>query len=190
MPQTSFSTLIIELRQNTRLRVGIWLIVALLLSYLTLLFNDYNAQIKQDYHNALTRFNQLQTLSQQTFWLERANQAQTLRTQLETRLWQADTKGLAQATFQKWLKTQADRATLENVRLQVEPALDVPHHSHLWQVTARLQARFTPNSLNMLLLAIAKQLQLTVIERLEVRQNQPRITVIIHAYFQAPITSS
>jgi hypothetical protein len=25
---------------------------------------------------------------------------------------------------------------------------------------------------------------------LEIRQNQPRITVIVHAYFQVPVTSS
>lgn len=108
-----FSLLVTELRKNTRLRVGLWFIIVLSLSYIVLLLNDYQETLQQEHQNTLKRLNQLQNIAHQNQWLERASQTQALRTQLEVKFWQANTSGLAQATFQKWLDTEVHRANMK-----------------------------------------------------------------------------
>jgi len=182
----TFSLLVTELRKNTRLRAGLWFIIGLLLSYITLLLNDYQGTLQQAHQNAIKRLNQLQSVAHQTQWLERASQAKALRTQLEVKFWHANTQGLAQATFQKWLDTQVNSAKMEKANLRIQSTFALPKQPNIWKITARLDASFTTQSLHQLLLAMAKHPQFIVTERLQIR-NQNRIarfTLIVSAYFQ------
>ena len=182
----TFSLLVTELRKNTRLRAGLWFIIGLLLSYITLLLNDYQGTLQQAHQNAIKRLNQLQSVAHQTQWLERASQAKALRTQLEVKFWHANTQGLAQATFQKWLDTQVNSAKMEKANLRIQSTFALPKQPNIWKITARLDASFTRQSLHQLLLAMAKHPQFIVTERLQIR-NQNRIarfTLIVSAYFQ------
>ena len=182
----TFSLLVTELRKNTRLRAGLWFIIGLLLSYIILLLNDYQGTLQQAHQNAIKRLNQLQSVAHQTQWLERASQAKALRTQLEVKFWHANTQGLAQATFQKWLDTQVNSAKMEKANLRIQSTFALPKQPNIWKITARLDASFTRQSLHQLLLAMAKHPQFIVTERLQIR-NQNRIarfTLIVSAYFQ------
>ena len=188
----TFSSLSTELRKNTRLRAGLWLIVAISISYLVLLLNDYQVKLQQEHQSASTRLNQLQTITSQTQWLERAAQAQALRSQLQVKFWQANTQGLAQATFQKWLDTEMKRAKMiKKAYLRIKSVLEMPNDTNAWKVTARIDAPFTQRSLNRLLFAIAQHPLFIVTERLEIRHSRtPRFTLIVSAYFKAPVVSS
>jgi hypothetical protein len=74
--------------------------------------------------------------------------------------------------------------------LQVESTLDVPQNTQLWQVTAKLDAIFSPETVESLLAALTKNPQLVVTERLQIYyQRNPRFTLIITAYFQPLIAS-
>lgn len=182
----TFSLLVTELRKNTRLRAGLWFIIGLLLSYIILLLNDYQGTLQQAHQNAIKRLNQLQSVAHQTQWLERASQAKALRTQLEVKFWHANTQGLAQATFQKWLDTQVNSAKMKKANLRIQSTFALPKQPNIWKITARLDASFTTQSLHQLLLAMAKHPQFIVTERLQIR-NQNRIarfTLIVSAYFQ------
>jgi len=182
----TFSLLVTELRKNTRLRAGLWFIIGLLLSYIILLLNDYQGTLQQAHQNAIKRLNQLQSVAHQTQWLERASQAKALRTQLEVKFWHANTQGLAQATFQKWLDTQVNSAKMKKANLRIQSTFALPKQPNIWKITARLDASFTRQSLHQLLLAMAKHPQFIVTERLQIR-NQNRIarfTLIVSAYFQ------
>ncbi len=188
----TFSSLSTELRKNTRLRAGLWLIVAISISYVVLLLNDYQVKLQQEHQSASTRLNQLQTITSQTQWLERAAQAQALRSQLQVKFWQANTQGLAQATFQKWLDTEMKRAKMiKKAYLRIKSVLEMPNDTNAWKVTARIDAPFTQRSLNRLLFAIAQHPLFIVTERLEIRHSRtPRFTLIVSAYFKAPVVSS
>lgn len=178
-----------EFQQNLRLRLGGGLIVILLIIYVILELNDYRQRLQQDYHSAVTQLTQLQTVVTQKSWLERATKTQQLLTELEARLWQANTKGLAQATFQKWFNDQVNLAKIDKSRLTVDPAIEVDQHTYLWQVTAQLEGKFEAKKLHNLLLAIVQNIQITVTERLDITFSNPRssrFTLIITAYFQAP----
>lgn len=186
------ATLLIELRRNTRLRIGLGLIVAILLSYASLWLNDYEKQLKNDYQSVISHLNRLQAIASQTQWDRRAAQVHQLRTQLEAQLWRANSKGLAQATFQEWLNTRIKQVQFEgNVRLKVDVAREVSQYPHLWQVTAQLEANFEPKKLNALLLAIAKNPKWIVTERLDIRQTRShaQFILIVTAYFQGATTS-
>ncbi|OQW93386.1 MAG: hypothetical protein BWK79_11395 [Beggiatoa sp. IS2] len=188
MLQPLFANFTSEFLKNVRLRIGIWLIIALLLSYLVTLFSDYQQQLQENYGGVLNRLAQLQTLAQQTEWGDRANQAKVLRNQLEMRLWQAETKGLAQATVQKWLSGEVERIKFEQPYLQVEAATESLKYPGLWVVAARLDATFESQSFESLLLAIVQYPLMTVTERLEIRQigfSVPKFTLILSAYFTA-----
>jgi hypothetical protein len=179
------SQFVTELRKNTRLRFGLWFIIAIIMTYSILVLNDYHVQLKQDYHTALTRLNKLQGLAKQTLWPERAVQVQDLRTQLEARLWQANTKGLAQAIFQSWLQEEVFFAQIKQSRLQVETAIEVPKNPNLWYVSAEVKGIFVQKRFYSLLLEIAKSPRTIVTERLDIRQSSPpRFTLILKAYFK------
>ncbi|MDY6992248.1 MAG: hypothetical protein SVR94_06535 [Pseudomonadota bacterium] len=183
-----FSRLVAEVRQNTRLRRGLWLIIALMLSYLTLGLHDYLEQQRVRYQEAASHLTRLQGLAQQKQWRERALQAQELHEQVEAQLWQAETPGLAQATFQEWLNQQIKSAQVDNPRLEVESALEVETLEQLWQVTAKLTASFKPINFHRLLFFIAKNPQIMVIEHLEVILiGHPRFTLVVRAYFQVAV---
>ncbi|BAP55338.1 hypothetical protein THII_1041 [Thioploca ingrica] len=175
-----------EFQQNLRLRIGSGLIVIILVTYAILELNDYHHRFQQDYHNAVAQLSQLQTVATQKQWPDRAAETQQLLTQLEARLWQANTKGLAQATFQKWFNDQVNLTKINNARLTVDPAIEVEHYSYLWQVTAQLEGQFESNKVNNLLLAIAQNIQMTVTERFDIfpSASNPKFTLIITAYFQ------
>ena len=181
-----FSQLLAELRQNIRLRFGLWLIIVILMSYTIIRLNDYNKRLNQEYQEAAIHLNRLQTVANQTYWEDRARQALSSRYHLEGRLWQASTKGLAQANFQKWLNTQLTRAKIdENVQLKVDAAKNVANVANVWQVTAKLDANFEAKKFNLLLETLTKNLQLTKIERLNIRLTRKRLkfSLIIVAFF-------
>ncbi len=181
-----FQSLLSELRQNFRLRLGVWVILALTMSYVVLVLNDYRKHLQQDYQEALTRLHQLHLIAKQTQWSQRAKQAQELRGQLEARLWQANSKGLAQAMIQSWLQEEVYFARIEEPRSQVETAQVVPKHPQLWQVTAKLDGIFVPKRLQSLLSTIGQSRQLVIIERLDIRySNTSRFTLVFSAYFAA-----
>lgn len=175
-----------EFQQNLRLRLGSGLIVIILVIYVVLELNDYQHRLQQDYHHAVAQLTRLQSVATQEQWPERAAKTPPLLAQLEARLWQANTKGLAQATFQKWLNEQVNLTKINNARLTVDPAIEVEHYSYLWQVTAQLEGQFESNQVNNLLLAIAQNIQMTVTERFDIfpAASNLKFTLIITAYFQ------
>jgi hypothetical protein len=184
----AFSQLLTELRQNTRLRMGILAILVILLSYIGIWLKDYNAKLQQEYREAVTQLNRLQAVANQKQWTRRASKAQRLRNQLEAQLWQAETKGLAQAAFQKWINAQLTKIKIEGrIILKVKPAVDVKLINNLWQVTADLSATVEAHKILALIAAVAKHPQLTVIERLNINKvrKHTRFNLLITAYFKS-----
>ncbi|MFK5969345.1 MAG: hypothetical protein QM487_04390 [Candidatus Marithrix sp.] len=176
--------LITELRNNTRLRLGVWFIIGLLFSYSIMLLNDYQIKKLQSYKNVVERLSQLKTIANQSQWTDRAIEIQQVREQLQAKLWQANTKGLAQATFQQWLRTVSKQMDIK--RLQVDPALNVAKYTDTWQVTAKLRGQFNKQDLTELLLKIATHPSIVVTEMLDVYESrgQLKFVIILKAYFR------
>ncbi|ALG67807.1 hypothetical protein [Beggiatoa leptomitoformis] len=177
--------LVTELQNNIRLRLGLWFILFILSAYGLLLLNDYRYKVMGEYTEANKRLAQLQSITQQQYWLERKQQVQTLRLDTESHLWLANSKGLAQANVQAWLSNQLKVAGIKEPRIKAEAAIDATQTAlNLWQVTAQVEAPFSVNSVNTLLLAITQNPQWLIIERFEIRSGQSmRFTLVVTAYF-------
>ncbi len=186
-----FAQLTNELRQNPRLRIGLGIIVALLLTYGLSRLHVYEKQLQQNYQEVTGRWQQLKEVAGQTQWANHAQQAVVLREQLEQQLWQANTKGMAQAVLQTWLQEEIFFAQIKDAGLKMQTTLSVPKYPNLWQISAELQADFEPKTLQKLLLAIEGYEKLTVVERLEIRYaSRSRMTLGVTAYFLETPTPS
>ena len=178
-----------QLRENVRLRWGLWAILVVLGLYFVLVLSDYRKEVSEKYLQRLSYLSKLERATREVQWPERVVAARALLTQLEGRLWQANTRGLAQATFQTWMTGQLRARGLSEHRLRVEPALDVSGHPGLWQVTARVEDVFDKMQLEALLADFANNAQLTVVDGLEIKaERSPRFTLVVKAYFQAQQT--
>ncbi|MCK5877571.1 MAG: hypothetical protein KAG43_08045 [Candidatus Marithrix sp.] len=175
-----------ELRSNTRLRLGVWLIMGLLLGYSIMLLDDYRLKTQQEYTSVIARLSQLKTIANQSQWLDRNIKIQQVREQVQGQLWPANTKGLAQATFQQWLRTITKQLKIETQQLIVDPALDLPKYNNIWQVTAKIRGKFTNKNLTAFLLKIATNPSIVMTEMLDVNvyKDQLRFIIIVRAYFR------
>src|SRR3546814_3808218 len=110
-----------EFQANVRLRWGSVLIVAIMVFYLWLVPSDLRAQMQRDYVQQVQRLDKITSLSGQDEWLQRAQQASTLREALQAQIPTVATLGLAQASVQsiardlitasgKPLRVQAERS--------------------------------------------------------------------------------
>jgi len=181
------NSIVAELRNNTRLRIGVWLILAILASYSLIVLNDYQKKVEANYNIISNKLTQLHDITKQTEWQKRAEEAHSFRVILEDKLWIANSKGLAQADFQAWLLIQAKASKIENYNLKTEDTTEVDD-GKLWRVVGKLEGNFSPSSLNRLLLSISQHPQLIVIEKLSIRKFGKRsvFTLVVSAYFQAP----
>ncbi|EIJ41952.1 hypothetical protein BegalDRAFT_1049 [Beggiatoa alba B18LD] len=179
-----------ELKENPRLRLGLWMILGILLAYGVLRLDDYRRKVEADYAEAEKRLAQLHQITQQNFWLTRREQIQTALLDTESRLWIANTKGLAQANIQAWFNNQMKGIGIKEAKIRVDNAIDSTTAINLWQVTTQVDAPFIASNTHKLLLAIASNPQWLIVERFDIRQGQPlRFTLIVTAYFQPPANS-
>ena len=120
--------LVAQVRANPRLQMGLASIGLLLLGWLFLVLGDAReAQVKAVVE-ARQHYFQVRQLSGQDAWTQRAADAVQLADALEAELPTAPSAGLAQATFQGWLKGITDtQATPIRVDLQPPVRLEAPN---------------------------------------------------------------
>lgn len=120
--------LVAQVRANPRLQMGLASIGLLLLGWLFLVLGDAReAQVKAVVE-ARQHYFQVRQLSGQDAWTQRAADAVQLADALEAELPTAPSAGLAQATFQGWLKGITDtQASPIRVDLQPPVRLEAPN---------------------------------------------------------------
>lgn len=195
----SITPLLAEIRANPRLRLGLWLIIGIAWIYCLLLLRDEVHRANNE-HQAFAK-KVARTLAQagQNEWLERAESAQAMQLQHESRLWHEGTIGLAQAGFQDWLNLAVQQSGLSKpvitVAAQEENTSEktttggkgADSTSNLWKITAKLSFDFTARNLYELMGRLAGHDKQIVIETLVIRTvPAPRAEMMLVAYFQKP----
>ncbi|MCC6135403.1 MAG: hypothetical protein IT491_08500 [Gammaproteobacteria bacterium] len=174
-----------EWRRNLRLRLGVLALVVILAGYGLLALADQLKPLRAEHQRLRQQLVNVRNLAEQRFWEDRLTAARALRVQMESRLWRADSRGLANADVQNWINAQLKTAQITPTRVQVEPARELTDHPGLWEVTARLDAPLALENLRELLRLIEGDSRLTVVERLEALPgNPPRFLLGMKAYFQ------
>ena len=120
--------LLAQVHANPRLQAGLAVIGLLVLAWLFLLLGDAREAKVAAVAEARQHYAQVRQLSGQQAWAERAVAAEQLADALEAEVPEAGSAGLAQATFQGWLKSIVDtQATPIRVDLQPPVRLEPPN---------------------------------------------------------------
>jgi hypothetical protein len=193
---------IADLQTNPRLRLWLTLIAASIGLYSLLILRDSLQSAEQTYNQTARAVGRLQTQLKQTEWPQRLVPAQALAVQLESRLWQAPTAGLAQAGLQDWLNAALTQAKVTRPQVSVTiideitstndsaipnsaPAIDGATPPDLWKVKAKVGFDFNQITLFDFLNRLQTHDKLLVIDSLSIRKEPlAHVEIDVFAYFQ------
>lgn len=186
------SDFIEQMKTNPRLRWGVWLIVWMFWLYGVLELRDYLAAEREQYRSTLASVSRLHAQNSRTEWLSRVEPARTMAVQLESRLWQASSSGLAQAAFQDWLRTALAESGVAQPQIRVSgvdeetgAAEGKRGAADLWKIRANLSFGLNPEGLTDLLSRIEFGERLVGIESLVIRNElAPRVEMQLIAFVQ------
>jgi hypothetical protein len=197
--------LINELRANPRLRWGLATIIGMGWLYGVLLLRDELHDQTQNYRNTVQSIDRLQAQLAEPEWPARAVAARSMAVQLEGRLWQAISPGLAQAAYQDWLTATLAKAGINNPQITVTVIEDTPANpplsnsaakgatldstastpADLWKIRAKLSFEFNAAATMDLLARLENHEQQSVVKALTLRKEPaPRAELEVLAYFQ------
>ena len=197
-----------DLRTNSRLRLWLALIVGAIGLYGVLLLRDALHNAEQQQRAVAQSVTRLRAQLAQPEWLERLPPAKILAVQLESRLWQAPTAGLAQAALQDWLNATLlqSQATKPQITVTVIDEISMGGDStpttppavadgapttppDLWKIKAKVGFDFTPASLLAFLSRIENHDKQLIVDDLNVRKEPlSHVEVELLAYFQKQTT--
>jgi hypothetical protein len=181
------SALAQQWRETPRLRLGIWVIGAILWIYALLLVSD---RVSADYKAAAELRDTIartRPLARDPGWKQRAEDAARQRAAAQSLLWQADNLGLAEASFQDWLRSTADKAHLVVKDLNVSRSADASGGAPVSAaapasaaaagpvpIRARLTLEFQRTPLLAFLAEVGQSERVIVVDRLQIRTwSQP-----------------
>ena len=175
-----------ELAANPRLRLGVWLIAAILLFYCVALVQpERRALAIDEYADTASRLASSQAvMARRDEWPGLLAGAQETDQALQRSFWRADTEGLAKAGLQETLEQIVADLDVRNVAIESGSSRPLPDVEGLWQVQARLSANYSAGSELKLLRALATHPQKLVVDRMDlVRGRQSRVLLMVSAYF-------
>ena len=172
-----------ELAANPRLRAGAWAVAAILLVHGLLLQSDRLRAAHDAYAASASRLSRAQGLTNDADWAALLAAEQARATALTERFWQAETPGLAQARLQAALTEITGDLPFRNPIVQAGISRPVPEAPGLWQAQAQFSGLAGDGAELEVIRAIAKWPRKLVIDRLQVRRRDARLTVLLSAYF-------
>lgn len=176
-------TLMEELRDNPRLRVGLVLVVAILVGYGLLEWRDRQEVAVGEYKRLLGQVARMGQPQQPAKWARRASEAEEALQQARGQLWRNASTGLAQAQVQDWLngllrKVDAKSASVRVAEPELSPdaaalAARLPSDLQtLRPLRARVEFNSEPTVLLTLLAALNDAPQRVVVDSLNVKQTR------------------
>ncbi len=207
-----FDNFLSQLRGNPRLRWGIALIVGIFWLYGILLLRDSLQEQTQQHRAAAQSLSRLRAQLAQPQWTTRVTPAKVMAVQLEGKLWQAATPGLAQAAFQDWLNASMVKAEIGKSQISVtvleeavpnaptqnldastsptpKPTSSTP--ADLWKLKAKISLGFSAPSLMAFLNLIENHDKQIIVAALNVRKEPaPQVEMELYGYFQKPAAPS
>lgn len=193
-----FDKYVAEFRNNVRLRLLLAGVAGIVWLYAVINLRDLAIAKNTRFIGLERQLAKTKLQASEADWPQRLQAIKLLQVELEGRLWQNSTQGLAQAAFQDWLNQAAIRATLGRpavTMLAVEDKSEIGAEEsasnpasqklELWKVRAKIEFDFTPPGLMNLLKQITMNPQQVIIENLNIRREPvPRVEMLLVANFQ------
>lgn len=172
-----------ELADNLRARVGVWLILGLVSGYGLLVQSDRLQDAAAAYAAEATRLARSETLQGGEDWTRLLAAERETHRALKDAFWQAETEGEAQARLQAVLTAMTKGLDLHRSRIRSGASLEVPDLPGVWQVQTSLNCHYRPGAELQVLYRLATHPKKLVVERLDVRREASRMTLVVSAYF-------
>jgi hypothetical protein len=169
-----------QVRNNPRLRLGLWLVLGILWVSMLLSVSDWIAAASSRTRAAATDLDRLRSLAAQSGWEQRAEDARQQLSLLQSMTWTEPERGLAEAAMQDWVTSLAAKAGIalrERALLPGDPgdkrsdgAATAKHVAVLPQEYALLRMRLSfelnPQTLSAFLMELSQAPQVVRVERL------------------------
>lgn len=187
MKSPDLTELLEQWQQTPRLRIGAMVILIIIFFLCLDSLASYKIEIEQDYLTTEKKHQKLQNIAQQQ-WGEKAEQTRASLIEFEQNLWQAETKGLAQANIQSWLNREIK---IEGLKTNVSSATELVETSQLWQVDIKIKGSMSWQQLINLLGLIELNPHNMLIKALTIQASKDllRIDVQLTSIFQASATT-
>lgn len=187
MQSISIVNLVTQWQQTPRLRVG-GMVVLLIIFFLGLdSLTNYKVEIEQDYIAVEKRHQKLQAIAGQS-WQKSAENTRALRIEFERNLWQAETKGLAQAKIQSWLN---GKVKIDGLKTSVSSATELAESEQLWQVNIDIKGVMNWQQLIKLLGQVELNTTAMIVDALSIQSTKKalRVEMQLTSVFQASVTN-
>ena len=177
-----------EWNANPRLRLGGYVIAALLAIYLVFVLNDWRKALHEQYQQRTLQLYKMAALSGQEHWLARAEQARTLRKALEAQIPSAASVGLAQAEVQTSVQDLL-RAFGQGLSVETSPAAQLAERPGIWRLPVVLRGPLSATQLIEILRRIESGDRLVLVEQIAFdNQQRPNATLTTVAYYRIATT--
>lgn len=192
--QSRFGGRVGEIALSDRFK-GLTAAAAVLILLLSLLgLNRLVHSLERNYLAARTDMIRLQTQISTNAWQQRKQQSQVLKSVLEERLWTAQTPGLADAGFERWLRERMGRYRMEptqQIQIRHVPAAaragaaaGPDALADIQRMTAKVVLPFDPQGLTQFLADVAEAEKTVVVDRLSLRAGRnSRVEMDVSAFF-------
>lgn len=118
----------------------------------------------------------LRKIAKETDWPQRLNDTRLLRSQIEDRLWVAETAGLAEANFETWLRSVFVSSEMSPRRLSVQVApigkADDVYLGDILQLSARVVIPFSRDGLIKFLRTASTYQKVVVVDELVIKTGR------------------
>ena len=172
-----------ELAANPRLRAGAWGIAGTLAVYVVLIQSDRVAAAYQDYAADVERLTRAEALLTRDDLPTLLQAEQARDEELTARFWHAESQGLAQAQLQAAVSDMVGDLDFRNPRIQSGTIRAVPYAPGLWRVQAQFSGSYKAGAELQVLHAVATHPKKLVVDRLDLRRRDSRMTLMVSAYF-------
>jgi|GEM_PF-1554208 hypothetical protein len=172
-----------ETRKNPRIHFGFLAILAILLLGLWFAIEDSHRSAQEQIATEAQQLSVLRRVAGQTEWKARRDSAQHARVQLESRLWEAESDGLAQANFQDLITRFGKEANMTRIDVHVEIVGASTASQNFRQMSATVSGPFTAASLQKLLAELEGDGHMLVVDRLRVETTPvPRFEMLLSTF--------
>ena len=174
-------------QQQARLRIAGWAVLVLITANLIALCADWKSAQALEYVRAALELKKTQELARQSYWPERAVQAESRLAQFRSHLWSAPNASAGRGDVQAWLDVEVKKAGLQEARVNVLDPLDFADGKLDARIEVQLRGRFDPDSYGKLLLALEGSPQWISIDSVELNNGlSPSINLQLSFHFVSP----
>ena len=177
-----------ELAENTRLRLGLWSVLFLVVFYTALLQSDRLDDAYREHALEADRLARVQATLTSGDWQAWLTAEQEANAELAERFWRAQTPGLAQANVQAAVSEIADGLELRNLRIRPGVSQAVPDAPGIWRVQMQFTASYRRGVELEVLHRLATYPRKLAVDRLDLSRNNDRLRVLLSAYFLDVVT--